>query len=98
MTPTLVLCTRNARPEKGWEGNSQTILHASRTRTIKLWLSDARSAGQAIQPSLTRPPPLRDSWRCVSRLAQSTIRKQSVCGSRDFVVAHVCNLSSVQSD
>jgi hypothetical protein len=31
---------------QGWEGSSQTILLARRTRTMKRWSLDARSKGQ----------------------------------------------------
>jgi hypothetical protein len=42
----LVLCSRNARPEK--EGGSrQTILLARRAPTMKRWSLDARSEGQS---------------------------------------------------
>jgi hypothetical protein len=42
----LVLCSRNARPEKG-RGSRQTILLARRAPTMKQWSLDARSEGQS---------------------------------------------------
>ena len=41
-----LLCSRNARPEKG-RGSRQTILLARRTRTIKQCSFDARSEEQS---------------------------------------------------
>ena len=45
----LVLCSRNARPEKG-RGSRQTIFLARRAPTMKRWSLDARSEGQAATP------------------------------------------------
>jgi hypothetical protein len=42
----LVLCSLNARPEKG-RGSRQTILLARRAPTMKRWSLDARSEGQS---------------------------------------------------
>ena len=47
MEPDDLLCSRNARPQKGGIGSRQTILLARRTRTMKLGSSDARSEGQS---------------------------------------------------
>ena len=47
MEPDDLLCSRNARPQKGGTGSRQTILLARRTRTMKLCSSDARSEGQS---------------------------------------------------
>ena len=47
MEPDDLLCSRNARPEKGGRGSHQTILLARRTHTMKLCSSDARSEGQS---------------------------------------------------
>jgi len=44
-TPTLVLCSRNARPQKD-EREQTTILLARRAPTIKRWSLDARSEGR----------------------------------------------------
>ena len=41
-----LLCSRNARPQKGWGGSGQGALLARRTRTVKLCSFDARSKGQ----------------------------------------------------
>ncbi len=42
----LVLCSRNARTEKG-RGSRQIILLARRAPTMKRWSLDARSEGQS---------------------------------------------------
>ena len=47
MEPDDLLCSRNARPQKGGTGSRQTILLARRTRTMKRCSSDARSEGQS---------------------------------------------------
>ena len=47
MAPDDLLCSRNARPEKGGRESRQTILLARRTRTMKRCSSDARSEGQS---------------------------------------------------
>jgi hypothetical protein len=47
MEPDDLLCSRNARPQKGGVGSHQTILLARRTRTMKRCSSDARSEGQS---------------------------------------------------
>ena len=47
MEPDDLLCSRNARPQKGGIGSRQTILLARRTRTMKLCSSDASSEGQS---------------------------------------------------
>jgi hypothetical protein len=47
MEPDDLLCSRNARPQKDYEGSRQTILLARRTRTMKLCSFDARSEGQS---------------------------------------------------
>jgi len=43
----MIFCARATRGLRGWEGSSQTILLARRTRTMKLCSSDARSEGQS---------------------------------------------------
>ena len=45
MEPDDLLCSRNARPEKGGIGSSQTILLALRGRTIRMCSLDARLCG-----------------------------------------------------
>ena len=57
MEPDDLLCSRNARPQKG-RGNSQTILLARRGRTIGMCSLDARSEGQS-----GCPPPLKRNER-----------------------------------
>jgi hypothetical protein len=47
MEPDDLLCSRNARLEKGAIGSHQTILLARRTRTMKRCSFDARSEGQS---------------------------------------------------
>ena len=47
MEPNDLLCSRNARLQKGGIGSHQTILLARRTRTMKLSSSDVRSEGQS---------------------------------------------------
>ena len=45
MEPDDLLCSRNARPQKGRRGVTKAALLARRTRTMKLCSSDARSKG-----------------------------------------------------
>jgi hypothetical protein len=47
MEPDDLLCSRNARPEKGGIGSRQTNLLARRGRTIRMCSLDARSEGQS---------------------------------------------------
>ena len=51
MEPDGLLCSRNARPQKDG-GERLGALFARRAPTMKQWSLDARSKGQAIQPSL----------------------------------------------
>ena len=46
-TPTLVLCSRNARPQKGRRRESWHSLCARRGPTINQWSLDARSGDYA---------------------------------------------------
>jgi hypothetical protein len=73
--PTLVLCSRNARPQKGGIGSHQTILLARRTRTMRLCSSEARSEGQSgdslvrgvmVQRRIQRPSLDARSGRSIS--------------------------------
>ena len=43
----MIFCARAPPASEGWEGSSQTVLLARRTRTIGMCSFDARSEGQS---------------------------------------------------